>query len=232
MKSTKVIIMSLIVALGISSVSSCGTATKNGALIGTGGGAVLGAVAGRLIGGNTKGAVIGGAVGAAVGATAGTLIGRHMDKVKAQAAAVEAAKVQGMTDANGLSCVKVTFDGGILFATNSANLNQTAKTSLAKFANVLKNNADCDVAIYGHTDNTGNDAINLPLSQKRAQSVEAYLKSCRVNAVQVKDVQGYGSSFPVADNATTAGKAENRRVEVYLYASDAMIAAANAGTLQ
>lgn len=231
MKSIKVIAMSLVVALGLSSVVSCGTAAGNGALIGTGGGAVLGGVAGRLIGGK-KGTLIGAGIGAAVGATAGTLIGRHMDKVKAQAAAKAAqAQVQMIKDANGLDCIKVTFDGGILFATNKADLNASAKEQLAKFSDVLKTNTDCDVAVYGHTDSTGSDAVNLPLSKNRANSVSSYLKTCGVSAAQIKDVQGLGSSIPVADNATADGRSQNRRVEVYLYPSEAMIKAAEAGTL-
>lgn len=231
MKSIKAIAAALCVGI---MVSACGSAAGNGALIGTGGGALLGAIAGRLIGGNAQGTAIGGAVGAAVGATAGTLIGKHMDKVKAEAAAkAQAAQVEMIKDANGLDCVKVTFgENGIKFATNSSTLNDAAKAELAKFAGVLKNNTDCDVAIYGHTDSSGNDAINLPLSKKRAESVSTYLNTCGVAAAQVKDVQGLGSSIPAGDNSTAAGKALNRRVEVYLYPSERMIEAANNGTLK
>jgi len=152
--------------------------------------------------------------------------------VKAQAAAVENAQVQEVTDANGLDAVKVTFDSGILFATNKSDLNTSAKNSLVKFANVLKNNTDCDVAIYGHTDNTGTDAINQPLSVSRATSVSDYLKSCGVSSSQIKTIEGQGSSNPVADNSTAAGREQNRRVEVYMYASQEMIEKANNGTLQ
>ena len=83
----------------------------------------------------------------------------------------------------------------------------------------------------GYTDSTGNDNINLPLSQKRAESVSNYLKSCGVSSSQLVKVQGFGSANPVADNSTKAGQAQNRRVEVYLYASQEMINAANNGTL-
>ena len=88
------------------------------------------------------------------------------------------------------------------------------------------------VDIYGHTDSTGNDGINIPLSNKRAQSVEAYLKSCGVGASQFKNVAGKGSSEPVASNSTVEGRKQNRRVEVYLYASKEMVDAANSGTLK
>lgn len=199
-----------------------------GTAIGAAGGALLGAVVGKIAG-NTA---VGAAVGTAVGAGTGALIGKHMDKVKAQAEAVKNAQVEQITDANGLQGVKVTFDSGILFATNSSTLNAASKSSLSQFANVLKTNSDCDIAIFGHTDNTGNDAINNPLSMKRAQAVADYLKTQGVNTVQIKSVEGQGSTNPVADNSTAAGRQQNRRVEVYMYASQAMIQAAEAGTLQ
>lgn len=202
--------------------------TQKGAAIGTGGGAALGAIIGKLAGNTAVGAV----VGAAVGAGTGAIIGKHMDKVKAEAEQVEDAQVEEVTDANGLDAVKVTFDSGILFATNKSDLNSAAKNSLAKFAQVLNNNKTCDVAIYGHTDNTGNDGINVPLSVQRATSVSDYLKSCGVSASQIKTVEGQGSSNPVADNSTEAGRQQNRRVEVYMYASQEMITAAENGTLQ
>ena len=202
--------------------------TTKGGLLGGGGGAALGALAGYLIGKDAKGAAIGAAVGGAVGTGAGVIIGKKMDKAKAAAEAVKNAQVEAIKDANGLQAVKVTFDSGILFATNKSDLNAAAKTSLQKFANdVLKANPDIDVAIVGHTDNTGTDAINNPLSEKRAQSVEAYLKQCGASASQIKSVGGAGSTQPVADNSTAAGRQQNRRVEVFLYASKAMIDAAN-----
>lgn len=203
--------------------------TQKGAAIGAGGGALLGAIVGKVAG-NTA---VGAAVGTAVGTGAGALIGKHMDKVKAEAAAqVADAQVEQVTDANGLQAVKVTFDSGILFATNKYDLNASAKTNLAKLAQVLNSNTDCDVAIYGHTDSTGNDGINVPLSLNRANSVKTYLSSCGVQASQIKTVEGKGSSEPVADNSTKEGQARNRRVEVYMYASQAMIQAAEAGNLK
>jgi outer membrane protein OmpA-like peptidoglycan-associated protein len=125
----------------------------------------------------------------------------------------------------------VTFDSGILFSTGSSTLSNTAKSSLFQFANVLKNNADCDVAVQGYTDNAGwknstaaqSQQKNLELSQQRAQSVTNYLLSQGVSANQIRSTMGYGESNPVADNATAAGKAQNRRVEVYMYASQKMI---------
>ena len=198
--------------------------TQKGAAIGAGGGAVLGAIVGKLAG-NTA---VGAAVGAAVGTGAGAIIGKKMDKAKAQAEAVKNAQVQQVTDINGLPALKVTFDSGILFTTNKADLNAAAKTSLTDFAKVLKENSDMDIAVIGHTDNTGSDAINNPLSENRAKSVSTYLKNSGVNASQIKTVEGQGSKNPVADNSTAEGRTQNRRVEVYIYASQEMIKAAEA----
>ena len=224
MKKMKTMILALCGGLVMMGCNNLGKGTA----IGAAGGALLGAVVGKIAG-NTA---VGAAVGTAVGAGTGALIGKHMDKVKAQAEAVQNAQVEQITDANGLQGVKVTFDSGILFATNSSTLSAASKNSLNQFAGVLKNNSDCDIAIFGHTDNTGSDAINNPLSVKRAKAVETYLKGQGVSAAQIKTVDGQGSTNPVADNTTAAGRQQNRRVEVYMYASQAMINAAEAGTLQ
>ena len=212
----KIKILSLLLCVGL--VCACNN-TQKGAGIGAAGGAVLGAVIGHIAG-NTA---IGAAVGGAVGAGAGAIIGKKMDKAKAEAEAVKNAQVEEVKDANGLDAVKVTFDSGILFKTNKADLSNDAKNSLAQFAQVLNNNKDCDIAIIGHTDSTGSDAINQPLSVSRANSVNNYLKSCGVSATQIKSVEGQGSTNPVADNSTAEGRKQNRRVEVYMYASQKMI---------
>lgn len=207
---------------------SCQTKQGTGTIIGSISGTALGGIVGKIAGNTAVGAAIGGVVGAGAGA----LIGRHMDKVAEQARQVENAKVEEVTDKNGFKAVKVTFDSGILFATNKADLNAATMNDLSKFSSVLKNNADCHVDVYGHTDSTGNDGINIPLSYKRAQSVQTYLLSCGVPASQFQKVEGKGSSAPVADNATADGRKLNRRVEVYLYASQTMLDAANNGSLK
>ena len=215
-------------AMGMLAVVSCGTNQGTGALIGAGGGAIVGGIIGKLAGNTAVGAAIGGAVGAGTGA----IIGKHMDKVAAEAAKIESAKVEEVTDANGLKAVKATFDSGLLFASSKAVLSTASKNDLAKFATMLKNNTGCQVDVYGHTDSTGNDGINNPLSNQRAQSVVDYLVSCGVSRSQFANVVGKGSKEPVADNSTASGRQANRRVELYLYASKAMIEAANNGTLQ
>jgi len=206
--------------------------TQKGAGIGAGGGAVLGGIIGAIAGNTAIGAAIGGAVGAGAGA----IIGKKMDKAKAEAEKVKNAQVETVKDNNGLEAVKVTFDSGILFATGKADLSATAKNSLAQFATVLKNNSDCDIAIQGYTDNTGfkgstaaeSAAKNQALSLDRAAAVSNYLKSLAVSNAQIKSVEGLGEANPVADNSTAAGKAQNRRVEVYMYASQKMINEAQA----
>ena len=214
--------------LCVLAVCSCATKTGTGALIGTGAGTAVGAIIGKIAG-NTA---VGAAIGAAVGAGTGAIIGKHMDKVAAEAAKVENAKVEEVTDANGLKAVKATFDSGLLFASSKAVLSAASKNDLAKFATMLKNNSGCQVDVYGHTDSTGNEDINQPLSNQRAQSVVNYLVSCGVPRSQFANVVGKSSSQPVADNSTAAGRQANRRVELYLYASKAMIEAANNGTLK
>jgi outer membrane protein OmpA-like peptidoglycan-associated protein len=208
--------------------------TKGG-LIGGGGGAAIGALIGNLVSGRSdkgKGTAIGAAIGAAVGGGAGVAIGHRMDKAADAAKQVGNATVETITDANNLTAVKVTFESGILFATNKYDLNNSAKSSLAELAKVLKEYNDADVAIFGHTDSSGSDAINNPLSVNRATSVSNYLKSLGVSAAQIKSVEGKGSTEPIADNSTAEGKSKNRRVEIYMYASEAMINAANNGTLK
>lgn len=238
MKKTKFTALLLCVTMIL---SGCGmNNTAKGGLIGGGGGAALGALIGGLAG-KGKGAAIGAAIGTAVGAGAGVLIGKKMDKAAAEAAAIEGAQVEQVTDNNGLQAVKVTFDSGILFNTGASNLSTSAQSSLSKFANnVLKQNANMDVEIYGYTDNQGwknstaeqSRQKNIDLSQQRAQSVSTYLLSCGIPSSQVKGVTGMGEENPVADNSTATGREQNRRVEVYMYASQAMIQQAEAGTLQ
>lgn len=217
----------LCMALMLSSCSSINNTAK-GSMIGAAGGAALGLLVGHFAGNKA----IGVAVGTAVGAGTGAIIGHRMDKAAAAAAEIDNATVETITDANNLTAVKVTFNSGVLFATNKSELNSAVKADLAQFAKVLNTYSDADVAIFGHTDSTGNDAINDPLSVSRATSVATYLMGQGVASSQIKSVEGFGSKQPIADNSTAEGRKLNRRVEVYLYASQAMIEAANNGTLK
>lgn len=217
--------------LGQASCSSL-TNTGKGALIGGGGGAAVGAGLGALIGGG-KGAGIGSAIGAAVGAGAGALIGKKMDKqqqeLKEQLA--NQATVEETTDQNGLKAIKVTFDGGILFPTNKYTLNPQAQADLSRFALSLNQNPGTDVQILGFTDNTGTFAINEKLSNERADAVLTYLVNSGVSPTRLT-AKGIPMADYVASNETAAGRAQNRRVEIYITAGKDMIQQAEAGTLQ
>ena len=217
-------------------IGECGcssmTQTGKGALIGGGGGAALGAGLGALIGGG-KGAGIGSAIGAAVGAGAGALIGKKMDKQQAELEAelAKQAQIEKTTDANGLQAIKVTFNSGILFPTNGTTLNANAKADLSKFASSLINNPNTNVQIYGYTDDTGSLAVNERVSTGRADAVRNYLLNSGVQANRLS-AQGLPMQDYVASNSTPEGRAQNRRVEIYITANQQMIDAANAGTLK
>ena len=213
-------------------VSSCNMSnTGKGALIGTGGGGAVGAGIGALIGGG-KGAGIGAAVGAAVGAGAGALIGNKMDKQQKQLEEELAnAKVEQTTDKNGLQAIRVTFHGGILFPTNKWTINQNAKKELSEFAQSLIQNPLTNVSIYGYTDNTGGMSVNQKVSTNRADAVKTYLNQNGV-ANSRMTAEGLPMQDYVASNETAEGRAQNRRVEIFIYASPEMIQQAENGTLK
>ena len=231
MKAKKFLLGALAMALVLSGCNMNNT-TKGGLIGGAGGGA-LGAAIGAGIGalaGGSSGAKLGAAIGA------GVLIGKKMDKAKAAAEAVANAQVETITDKNGLEGVKVTFDNGILFKVGKSDLKADAQNSLRQFANnVLNVYTDCDVAIYGFASSDGSDATNLTLSQNRANAVRGYLtNTCGVSTSQIKSSTGLGEdpNYLVLDANGKEDRDASRRVEVYLYASEAMINAANAGTLE
>ena len=214
------------------SFSGCNSISKTlqGGLIGGGGGAAVGAGIGALIG-KGKGAAIGGAIGAVAGGVAGTLIGKHMQKKADELAAIQGASVTTVTDNNGYTGIQVTFDEGILFDTGKYALKTPAKNSLNNFAVSLINDPNTNIQIFGHTDNTGSRAVNEKLSLNRANAVRDYLLNKGVASNRM-ETQGLAYDYPVADNSTPQGRAQNRRVEVYITADDTMIQQAEAGTLQ
>ncbi len=217
--------------LGMTGCSSMNN-TGKGALIGGGGGAGVGAALGAFIGGG-KGAAIGAGVGAAVGAGAGALIGKKMDKQQAelQAELDKQAQIEQTTDVNGLQAIKVTFNGGILFPTNGTTLSAGAKTDLSKFAQSLINNPGTNVQIYGYTDDTGTLAVNQRVSTGRADAVRNYLLNSGVAATRLS-AEGLPMQDYIASNGTAEGRAQNRRVEIYITADKEMIQAAENGTLR
>ena len=224
MKKTLCVLLSAMLMLGISGCGSMNNATKGG-LIGGGGGAAIGAGIGALIG-KGKGA----AIGAVAGGVAGTLIGKKMDKQARELAQIAGAQVDTVTDVNGFEGIKVTFDNGILFGFNSSKLGNEAKASLDKFATSLINNPQTDVQIYGHTDNVGTRAANEKVSNARASEVLNYLTGAGVPSARLTS-RGLAYDYPVASNDTEAGRAQNRRVEIYITANEDMIKAAQDGTL-
>jgi outer membrane protein OmpA-like peptidoglycan-associated protein len=203
--------------------SSCNASrTAKGGAIGAGGGAVVGGVIGRAAGNTAAGAII----GAAVGGTAGALIGRRMDKQAEELRRdLENAKVERVGEG-----IKITFDAGILFDVNSAELRPAAKTDIQQLATTLKKYEDTNVIIEGHTDNTGTRDLNQRLSERRAQSVADFAAAQGVSRNRMT-TQGFAFDHPVADNSTAAGRQANRRVEIAIFANEKMKKAAERGDL-
>lgn len=232
MKNVRVLTIGAACALMIFTGCSTMNNTQKGTAYGAGGGAAVGAGLGAIIGGG-KGAGIGAAIGTAVGAGTGALIGRRMDKQQAeleQQMAGSGVNIETVTDDNDLQAIKVTFPDGILFATGKSDLNTTSISELSKFAVSLAQNPDTDVTINGHTDNTGSRAVNERISLERAKAVENFLIGQGLNRSRFT-VNGLAYDVPVADNATVDGRAKNRRVEIYLTASEKMIKEAQEGNL-
>lgn len=213
-------------------IAGCGISnTGKGSLIGSGAGAAIGAGLGYLIGGNGQGAAIGAAIGTAVGAGGGALIGNRMDKKAAElAAALEDAQVETVTDVNGLEAIKVTMDNGILFDFNKSALKPAAKEQLDKFAAEMADMPETNINVYGHTDNVGTAAANKKVSNQRANMVASYLEKKGIDKNRIV-AEGLSFDFPVADNETAEGRAQNRRVEIYISANEDMVKAAEQGQL-
>ena len=224
MKNFKMISVLMLCAAVL--LSGCGASnTVKGTAIGVGGGAAVGAGVGKIAGNTALGAII----GAAVGGTAGALIGKKMDKQKKELeASIPDATVETV---NNGEAIKVTFDSGILFATNSSTVSDASKSALRNFASSLNSNPDTNIKIIGHTDNTGRVEYNQTLSEKRAESVYDYLLNQSVSSNRMQ-FEGKGITDPVADNSTAAGRQQNRRVEILILANQKMIQEAQQGTLK
>jgi outer membrane protein OmpA-like peptidoglycan-associated protein len=177
--------------------------TRQGAAIGAAGGAVVG----LLIDGGWKGALI----GAGVGALAGGAVGNYQDK--------QEAKLRQQMAGTGVEVVRkgdnITLDmpGNVTFAFDSAQLNPQFNPVLDKVAQTLVEYNQTVIQVAGHTDSTGSHDYNMKLSEQRANSVRTYLAGRGVPAQRMHTV-GAGPDYPVADNATPEGRAQNRRVEI------------------
>jgi outer membrane protein OmpA-like peptidoglycan-associated protein len=223
--SIAVLLILGIIAQGCASMSNTGKGTT----IGAGAGALIGAGIGALAG-KGKGAAIGAAIGTAIGGGTGAVIGHRMDKQKKELEALENARVETVTDSNNLQAIKITFSNGILFATNSSTLSASSKSDLDKFATSLRNSPDTDVTIFGHTDNTGTYEVNQRVSRQRAESVASFLIRSGIDQRRIAII-GKAYDEPVASNSTEAGRAQNRRVEIFITANAKMIQDAEKGAL-
>ena len=197
---------------------------QKGTVIGTAAGAVIGGVLGNNLG-KGKNAPAGAVLGGIVGGVAGNVIGRNMDKqAKEIKETLPGAEVERVGEG-----IKVTMKENMVnFGFDSSDLTPAAKANLDKLAQVLKNNMDTNINIYGHTDSKGTDANNLSLSERRAAAVKNYLVSQGVSSSRMFTM-GVGEKEPVASNDTDAGRAENRRVEFAITANQEMINDANSG---
>ncbi|SEQ52734.1 Outer membrane protein OmpA [Devosia sp. YR412] len=184
--------------------------TAGGTLIGAGGGALAGALIGSATGGD---AGVGALIGAGVGGLAGAGIGSYMDQQEAELRA----QLQG----TGVSVTRVgqqiilNMPSNITFATDQSTVNPAFNSTLVSVALVLKKFDQTSVNVYGHTDNVGGASYNLSLSQRRAVSVATILANQGINQQRFY-IEGKGDTSPIASNATEAGRAQNRRVEIQL----------------
>jgi outer membrane protein OmpA-like peptidoglycan-associated protein len=200
---------------------SLNNTTKGGII-----GAVVGGVGGGFIGKKKKNTAAGAIIGAAIGGAGGAAIGRYMDK---QAEELQRDLANAKVERVGEG-IKITFDSGILFDTNSDQLSYNAQNNIAELAKTLNKYKDTNVMVEGHTDARGTDQYNQALSERRANSVYRHLSTTGVNTSRVT-AQGYGESMPVASNATVAGMQQNRRVEVAIFANEKLKKAAEKGQI-
>lgn len=208
----KIIVSSILVAFtlgGCANMTETQKGTAKGAGIGAGVGAVVGAIAG-----NTKGAVIGAAVGAAAGGVAGNVWSKRQEEQKRQMEEATAGTGVAVTQTAD-NRLKLDIPSDISFAVGRADVQPNFRAILDTFANGLVSNPNSNVTIIGHTDSTGSDAVNNPLSLNRAASVRDYLTSRSVALNRIA-IDGRGSREPLVANDTAANKAKNRRVEIYV----------------
>jgi outer membrane protein OmpA-like peptidoglycan-associated protein len=205
----------LVLAVSVAAMAMAGCADMNlGGMSqtqkGTAVGAGVGALAGVAIGGDAKGAAIGGLVGAA----GGYVWSRHMQEKKAAMERATAGSGVQVSQTND-NQLKLNIPSDISFDTGRADIKPNLRPILDQFASGLSAQPNTEVRIIGHTDNTGSDATNDALSVQRAQSARQYLAARGVDPQRVV-IAGRGEREPIADNSTEAGRARNRRVEIFL----------------
>lgn len=202
----------LATVLGVSGCANM-TETQKGTAKGAGIGAGAGAVVGAIAGGG-KGAAIGAAVGAGAGAIAGNVWSKRMQAQKQEmetATAGTGVQVSQTAD----NRLKLDIPSDISFDTGRADIKPNFRPVLDNFAASLAKNPVTTVTIVGHTDSSGTDAINNPLSVNRAASARDYLVDRGVASSRI-GIDGRGSREPLVSNDTAANRAKNRRVEIYV----------------
>jgi len=211
MKNTMVV-SSVVLALvlgGCANMTETQKGTAKGAAIGAGAGAVVGAIAGK-----GKGAAIGAAVGAAAGAVAGNVWTKRQEEQKRQMEEATAGTGVGVTQTAD-NRLKLDIPSDISFDVGRADIKSNFRTVLDTFATSLVNNPASNVTVIGHTDNTGSDAVNNPLSVNRAASVRDYVVARGVQSSRIA-IEGRGAREPLVANDTAANRAKNRRVEIFV----------------
>jgi outer membrane protein OmpA-like peptidoglycan-associated protein len=189
-------------------ITACASATKEQQ--GTAMGAGIGALAGVLLGDSRQSA----AMGAAVGALGGYVWSRNMEDKK-QAMEKATAGTGVLVTQTPDNQLKLNIPSDISFDSGRYNIKANLQPVLNQFSQGLNSQPNTEVRIVGHTDSTGNDAVNQPLSVNRAQSTRDYLAAKGVDAHRIS-IEGHGAKQPIADNASDAGWAKNRRIEIYL----------------
>ena len=208
------ILPSFLAALVLVGASGCASMNKTskGAIIGAAAGGVAGGVIGNQTGSTTRGAII----GAAVGGAAGAIIGHKMDeRAKDIEQNVPGAIVERVGEG-----IQVTFPSGILFDFDSDVVRSNAAANLNSLASNLSKYDDSNLMIAGHTDAVGSSEYNQGLSVRRAESAARYLAAQGVTRHIA--TAGLGEREPVASNSTEAGRQQNRRIEIAIYASAAL----------
>lgn len=189
---------------------ACARNAQRGLVLGAAGGAVLGGVIGKVSGSTAKGVII----GAAIGGAAGAIIGDQMDR---QAKELEL-QIPGATVERVGEGIEVTFASGLLFDFDSDVVKPTAQHNLSALATSLQKYPKSDILILGHTDDVGTERYNSDLSVRRADASARYLMTRNVARSRIA-TGGLGETEPIASNSTDAGRRQNRRVEVAIYAS-------------
>lgn len=154
------------------------------------------------------------AIGAVLGGAAGLYLDNKEKKLRQQMAGT-GVEVNRNPDGS----VGLVMPGNITFDTNQSNIKPNFYSTLNKVAQTLTEDNKSAILVTGYTDSTGNDSINIPLSQARAQSVANYLASQGVPTSRI-NAQGQGAANPIASNTTAAGREQNRRVEISIYATN------------